>query len=233
MYKILIYSLTTILLLFTFTETSFAQYEDEWDDHYEERDAEDYDDENDGYSGGGDYDGSGDPSYDEDIPAYFCEECQEPEDYRNFAGNTARFGNFDDLSAIDQFYIINPDGDRALADINLMFRQFGFEGFSIPYWPAGTYEIVIQLPNGDMVSYIMHRLHGVLPVPYSDQDSPETPSDNSGGGDEEDNDDGEEDYYDDDDSGWEYWEDDDGPGGNVTIEDPDENGYFDEWQEEE
>jgi hypothetical protein len=238
MYKLTL-NMLLLLLTLSFVEVSKAQSEYEsYEDYYDYREEEgggsgNYDDatgSDDITDQDGDYFGS------DNMPTYVCAECgdpaDDPEDYRNFAANTARFGQFDDFNDIDQFIIMNLNGDHVIADIDWNFRRFGFEGFSLPVWPAWTYEITLVLPNGDMLKYTMHRQHGLLPVPYPDE---ETTSDNSGEGYGEEESEDEEEYYDEeDDNDWDYWEDDDGPEGIVTIEDPDEDGNFDDfWEEEE
>lgn len=165
-----------------------------------------------------------------------CEDCRDPyqypEDYVNFAFNQIYGPDaWMNLDQADDFHIMNSFGQSIYVDVDFVFQYFGFEGFRFPFWPRNLLEISISLPDGTIITQRRSVFQVNLPVgdQSNDDGGATTTGDGGGGGDEGDDD---EDYNDDDDYEWEEPEYDDGPEGVVTIEDPDEDGNFEEWCEE-
>lgn len=164
-----------------------------------------------------------------------CEDCRDandyPDDYINFAFNQL-YGPDAWLSyeQADDFFITNLDNQTVYVDVDFLFLGIGFEGLRLPVWPTYLLQFTLALPDGTLYIALRSIFQTSLPVPSSD-DSEQ--SDAGDGG----NDGGEDDEYDDyddyDDYDWEEPEF-DGYVGITGIEDPDEDGFFDdsEWCEE-
>lgn len=160
-----------------------------------------------------------------------CSECRDPHDYpddfANFAFNQI-YGpeawlSFDQA---DDFFVTNLDNQRVYVDVDFVFLGVGVEGFRLPYWPTNILEITLALPNGNLISASRSVFQTSLPVPSSTESNPY--EDYAGDDeDEEDVDPDAEDYE------WEEIEDDDYEG-STWIEDPDEDGNFEDadWCEE-
>ena len=160
-----------------------------------------------------------------------CADCRDanqyPDDFVNFAFNQA-YGpdawlTFDQA---DDFYITNLDNQTVYVDIDFVFLGFGSLGFQLPYWPTNLLQFTLALPNGNIYTVFRSIFLTGLPVPSSDDGDV---SGGNGGTEGED----EDDY---DNYGDEEWEepDYDEYEGETYIEDPDENGDYEEteWCEE-
>jgi hypothetical protein len=162
-----------------------------------------------------------------------CADCRDanqyPDDVVNFAFNQA-YGpdSWLTFEQADDFYITNLDNQTAYVDIDFVFLGFGFQGLELPYWPTNLLQFTLALPNGNIYTVLRSIFLTGLPVPASDDGDV---SGGDGGGEGEDE--GEDDY---DNYGDEEWEepDYDEYEGETYIEDPDENGDFDDpdWCEE-
>ena len=166
-----------------------------------------------------------------------CTECRDPveypDDFVNFAFNQV-FGRDGWLTPeqADDFFVSNLDGHRVYIDIDFVFLGIGIRGFRLPLWPANMVQITLALPNGEVYETLRSVFLTPLPVPASrEEEHTANPGDGSpsaaGGGD------GDDDHNDAEESDSEDPEIDD-PVGIVEIEDPDENGDFDDtdWCEE-
>ncbi len=164
-----------------------------------------------------------------------CADCRDanqyPDDFVNFAFNQA-YGPDAWLTfeQADDFYITNLDNQTAYVDIDFVFLGFGFQGLQLPYWPVNLLQFTLALPNGNIYTVFRSIFLTGLPVPSSDDGDV---SGGDGGTEGEDEDEGEDDY---DNYGDEEWEepDYDEYEGETYIEDPDENGDYEEteWCEE-
>ena len=172
-----------------------------------------------------------------------CDECRDPnaypEDYANFAFNQI-YGPDAWLSfeQADDFFVTNLDNQRVYIDVDYVFDGLHFEGFEVPLWPKNLVQIMLALPNGDLLKMYRSVFQTSLPVPASEENEPDNAGDSAsdehgdsgGGGGEADDDYGDPDAEDHD------WEGQEGGGyeGTTSIEDPDENGEFEEpdWCEE-
>ena len=162
-----------------------------------------------------------------------CADCRDanqyPDDFVNFAFNQA-YGPDAWLTfeQADDFYITNLDNQTAYVDIDFVFLGFGFQGLQLPYWPVNLLQFTLALPNGNIYTVFRSIFLTGLPVPSSDD------GDVSGGNGGTEGEDEDEDDYDN--YGDEEWEepDYDEYEGETYIEDPDENGDFDDpdWCEE-
>ena len=167
-----------------------------------------------------------------------CAECRDPheypDDFVNFAFNQA-YGKDAWLTydQADDFYITNLDNQRVYVDVDFVFLGIGLEGFRFPLWPTYILQFTLALPDGTLYTAFRSIYLTPLPVPSSEDSSQDdtTSSSDAGGGD-----DGEEDDYYDDYDEWDEWDEQeyDDYEGFVEIEDPDEDGNFDdsEWCEE-
>lgn len=169
-----------------------------------------------------------------------CDECRDPDDYPddyvNFAFNQV-YGpdgwmNFDQA---DDFFIANLANQRVYVDIDFLMLGIGVEGLRLPFWPTNLVQVRLALPNGNLYTALRSVFQTSLPVPASadrEQSDSNTGDNSSGGG--EGGADG-EDYEHDDTEGYD-WDDleIEEYEGNTWIEDPDEDGNFDEadWCEE-
>ena len=162
-----------------------------------------------------------------------CADCRDPDrypdDFVNFAFNQA-YGPEAWLTfeQADDFYITNLDNQTVYVDIDFVFRGFGFKGLELPFWPTNLLQVTLALPSGNIVTVLRSIFLTRLPVPSSDD------GDVSGGDGGSEGDDEDEDNYDHDHDDEEEEPDDDDYEGTTGIEDPDENGDFDEpdWCEE-
>ena len=162
-----------------------------------------------------------------------CADCRDanqyPDDFVNFAFNQA-YGPDAWLTfeQADDFYITNLDNQTAYVDIDFVFLGFGFQGLQLPYWPVNLLQFTLALPNGNIYTVFRSIFLTGLPVPSSDD------GDVSGGNGGTEGEDEDEDDYDN--YGDEEWEepDYDEYEGETYIEDPDENGDYEEteWCEE-
>jgi len=170
-----------------------------------------------------------------------CVACRDPheypEDFANFAFN--QFYGPDAWMSFDQaddFFITNLNNQTVYADADFVLLGFGFEGFRVPFWPTNLVRITLALPNGELYTAFRSVFRTSLPVGPADDGAQSgagghTPSGGSDGGDDEDDEyDGYDEYdeYDWDDLEFDDYE------GSTWIEDPDEDGNFDdtEWCEE-
>lgn len=170
-----------------------------------------------------------------------CSACRDPHDYPNDFANFAFNQIYGpdawlDFDLADDFYVTNLSNQRVYVDVDYVFLGFGFEGFRVPYWPTYILKITLALPNGNLLSVYRSVFQTSLPVPSSnesDQDDAGAGSSSSGGGDGG-GDEDDEDYGDfDADYEWDDIEFDEYEG-STWIEDPDENGDFQDpdWCEE-
>jgi len=169
-----------------------------------------------------------------------CAECRDPnqypDDFVNFAFNQA-YGPDAWLTydQADDFFITNLDDQTVYVDIDFLFLGIGFEGLRLAFWPTYILQFTLALPDGTLYTAFRSIYQTSLPVPSSVDSSQDdtTSSSDAGGGD--DGEEEEDDYYDDDD-GYDEWDEQeyDDYEGFVEIEDPDEDGNFDdsEWCEE-
>ncbi len=169
-----------------------------------------------------------------------CSECRDPHDYpddfANFAFNQI-YGPEAWLSCdqADDFFVSNLDNQRVYVDVDFVFLGVGVEGFLLPYWPTNILKITLALPNGDLISAFRSVFQTSLPVPASTESNPYY--DSAGGAHADDDDGYDEDEDDVDPDGGEYdWEEteSDDYEGSTWIEDPDEDGNFEDadWCEE-
>ena len=162
----------------------------------------------------------------------FCERCRDPyehpDDYVNFAYDQI-YGDdgWMDFDQADDFYITNRGGFVVYVDVDFIMQGLELFGLTVPMWPTNVIQISLALPNGNIYTTRRSVFHRTLPVPTSQDPAPGGPTE---GGDEG-GDEGVDDPEDDD----EEWE----PpeierNGRVEIEDPDENGDFQDtdWCEE-
>jgi len=173
-----------------------------------------------------------------------CDECRDPhefpDDYGNFAFNQI-FGPDAWLTVeqADDFFVTNLDNQRVYVDVDFVFNGMDIVGMQVPIWPTFQVQITLALPNGDLLTLLRSVFQTSLPVPASpdyEQNDDDTNDETSGdsGGDFDDGGEGENDYGEPDaDDDWDDYED-DGHQGTTTIEDPDENGEFEDpdWCEE-
>ena len=169
-----------------------------------------------------------------------CSECRDPHDYpddfANFAFNQI-YGpeawlSFDQA---DDFFVTNLNNQRVYVDVDYVFLGVGVEGFRFPYWPTNILKITLALPNGDLISAFRSIFQTSLPVPASTESNPYY--DSAGGAHTDDDDGYDEDEDDVDPDGGDYdWEEteSDDYEGSTWIEDPDEDGNFEDadWCEE-
>lgn len=165
-----------------------------------------------------------------------CEACRDPieypDDFVNFGFNQVYGPDaWLDFEQADDFYLINLAGDLVYVDIDYLFLGIGFKGLRLPFWPTNKLQITLALPNGKLYVAIRSTFLTSLPVPASPDNEPDDAGSNDGagshGGGEAD-----DDYNADIDE----WEDPDFEEniGVTGIEDPDEDGEFEEpeWCEE-
>jgi len=166
-----------------------------------------------------------------------CEDCRDPhrypDDFVNFAFNQL-YGPDAWLSyeQADDFFITNLDNQTVYVDVDFLFLGIGFRGLRLPFWPRNLLHFTLALPNGTLYTARRSVFQTSLPVPSSSDSEQSDPGGDGGEGDE--GDDHDNDNYDDYDADeWEEPEYDDYEG--ITrIEDPDEDGLFEEadWCEE-
>ena len=165
-----------------------------------------------------------------DLINIVCEDCRDPhqypDDFVNFAFNQL-YGPDAWLSydQADDFYLTNLENQTVYVDADFIFLAIGMEGLRLPVWPTYILQFTLALPDGTLYTAFRSIFQTSLPVPSSDDGE----LGDGGGGSEAEDDEG--DYIDDDE--WEEPEYDDYVG-TTRIEDPDENGFFDdaEWCEE-
>lgn len=168
-----------------------------------------------------------------------CADCRDPHqypaDFVNFAFNQLYGPDaWMTFELADDFYVTNLDNQTVHIDADFVFLGLGFKGLRIPFWPTYILRFTLALPNGQL--YTAHRsvFQTSLPVPSSlDAEQSDAESNDSSSYDDGDEGDGEDDYYDADIDEWEDAEYDDYEG-TTWIEDPDEDGDFDDadWCEE-
>jgi len=170
-----------------------------------------------------------------------CADCRDPEhypdDYVNFAFNQI-YGPDSWLpwDQADDMFISNLDLERVYVDADFVFYGFGFKGLELPLWPANLLQFTLALPSGRLYVALRSIFLTSLPVPATSEDvtndSGATGSSGSDSDDGEDEDDHDISFDEDPDD----WDDSDSDGlvGHVEIEDPDEDGNFEdpEWCEE-
>ena len=168
----------------------------------------------------------------------YCGACRDPDrfpnDYANFAFNQI-YGADSWLSPelADDFFVTNARGQRVYVDVDFVMTGFDFEGFRLPFWPRYLLQITMALPSGRVVSVLRSVFQTSLPVPSSPDVDPSDEPANDGGGTDGDEADEDYDFHYDEEFDWDYIEI-DGNDGHTWIEDPDENGNFEEpeWCEE-
>ena len=161
---------------------------------------------------------------------FVCADCrdanQHPDDFVNFAFNQA-YGPDAWLTfeQADDFYITNLENQTVYVDIDFVFLGFGLQGLQLPYWPTNLLQFTLALPNGNIYTVLRSIFLTRLPVPSSDDGGV---SGGDGGAEGEDEDDDNYDDYDGEEPEYDDYE------GTTGIEDPDENGDFDDpdWCEE-
>jgi len=168
-----------------------------------------------------------------------CVDCRDPEqypdDFVNFAFNQI-YGPDAWLSwdQADDMFITNLDNQRVYVDADFVFFGIGVRGFQLPLWPSNLLQFTVALPSGRLFTALRSIFLTSLPVPAT-RTSIVDNSDVSGaaGSDGDDGDEEEEDYFDGEEDEWEDPEFDDYEGF-TSIEDPDEDGNFEEpeWCEE-
>jgi len=165
-----------------------------------------------------------------------CTDCRDPhqypDDYVNFAFNQLYGPNaWLSYDQADDFFVTNLDQQTVYVDVDFVFLGFGFEGLRLPFWPTNLLQFTLALPDGTLYTALRSIFQIRLPVPSSDdteQSDVYSGSSSDGGGDGDEEEDDYADFYD-----WEEPEYDDYQGF-TGIEDPDENGFFDnaDWCEE-
>jgi hypothetical protein len=171
-----------------------------------------------------------------------CDACRDPEeypeDYANFAFNQI-YGPDAWLSfeQADDFFVTNLENRTVYIDVDFVFDGLNMGGIQLPLWPTYLVQITLALPNGDLHKLVRSVFQTSLPVPAS----PDIEHDDAGNGAWDDGggggggDEGDDDYGDPDAEDYD-WDDVefDGYEGTTSIEDPDENGEFEdpEWCEE-
>ena len=162
----------------------------------------------------------------------YCGDCRDPiehpRDYVNFAFNQVYGPDaWLDFDQADDFYIVNSDNQRVYVDVDYVMLGVGIKGLRLPVWPTNLLKITLALPNGDLHSALRSTFHGSLPVPANSGPSNGDRRSDRGGDDDEEYEIRDDDYD---------WDDVDLSGleGNTWIEDPDEDGNFDDtdWCEE-
>ena len=116
-----------------------------------------------------------------------------------------------------------------------VFFGVGVRGFQLPLWPSNMLQFTLALPSGRIFTALRSIFQTSLPVPATstsivdDSDVSGVAGSDGDDGDEED----EDDYFDGEEDEWEDPEFDDYEGF-TSIEDPDEDGNFEEpeWCEE-
>jgi len=164
-----------------------------------------------------------------------CEDCrspnQYPDDFVNFAFNQI-YGPDAWLSfeQADDFFITNLENQKVYVDVDFVLLGIELQGLRLPFWPRYLVQITLALPDGEMYTALRSIFQTSLPVPSSDGNAQTDPG---GGGDDDGEDDEDDDAYDDYDDEWEEPEYDDNVGVS-WIEDPDEDGFFEDpdWCEE-
>lgn len=171
-----------------------------------------------------------------------CDACRDPEeypeDYANFAFNQI-YGPDAWLSfeQADDFFVTNLDNQTVYVDVDFVFDGLTIHGFEFPLWPTYVVQITLALPDGDLHKLYRSIFQTGLPVPASPDNAQDDTGDGAwgedggnGGGGEGDDEHGDPDAEDYDWDDVEF----DGYEGSVSIEDPDENGEFEdpEWCEE-
>jgi hypothetical protein len=172
-----------------------------------------------------------------------CADCRDAQDYPadfvNFAFNQI-YGPDAWLSSeqADDFFVTNLDNQTVYVDADFVFLGLGFKGLRIPFWPTYILRFTLALPDGQLYTAYRSVFQTSLPVPSSDDTEPSEAesSDSSSyggdGGDDGDENDGDyDDVWDWDDFDYDDFDDFEGT---TWIEDPDENGEFDDadWCEE-
>lgn len=159
-------------------------------------------------------------------PGWLCEECRDPtefpEDYAAFAFN-AYFGD-EPWAFTSQLGIPFRVYNLELQWVVIWFEGFLFDGISL--WPD-TMDIFIRLPSGEIVRVEVVQNGPDMPIGENGDAPVPAVCSCGGGGDEYD-----EDEYSDDDEEFFWEEEEPEPYGVVEIEDPNEDGEFEEWVRE-
>jgi len=169
-----------------------------------------------------------------------CADCRDaheyPADFVNFAFNQL-YGpeSWMPYEMADDFFITNLSNQTVYVDADFVFLGLGFKGLRIPIWPTYILRFTLALPDGHLYTAYRSVFQTSLPVPASrdgEQSDAESSTSYSGGAGDEGGEDDDDYYYDVIDD-WEEWEYDDYEG-TTWIEDPDEDGNFDDadWCEE-
>ena len=169
-----------------------------------------------------------------------CVDCRDPEqypdDYVNFAFNQIYGPNaWLSWDQADDMFVTNLDHQRVYIDADFVFFGVGIRGFHLPLWPSNLLRFTLALPSGRIFTALRSIFQTSLPVPTtgtSIADNGDGSGTTGSGGDDGDEDE-ENDYFDAESDEWEEPEFDDYEGF-TTIEDPDEDGNFEEpgWCEE-
>ena len=172
-----------------------------------------------------------------------CVDCRDPEqypdDYVNFAFNQVYGPNaWLSWDQADDMFVTNLDHQRVYIDADFVFFGVGIRGFQLPLWPTNLLQFTLALPSGRLFTALRSIFQTSLPVPATITDLPADVDERSTTGldDGDSNEDGEESDeggYDADADEHEDLEFDDYEG-TTFIEDPDEDGNFEEpeWCEE-
>ena len=172
-----------------------------------------------------------------------CVDCRDPEqypdDYVNFAFNQVYGPNaWLSWDQADDMFVTNLDHQRVYIDADFVFFGVGIRGFQLPLWPTNLLQFTLALPSGRLFTALRSIFQTSLPVPATITDLPADVDERSTTGldDGDSNEDGEESDeggYDAEADEREDYEFDDYEG-TTFIEDPDEDGNFEEpeWCEE-
>jgi len=172
-----------------------------------------------------------------------CVDCRDPEqypdDYVNFAFNQVYGPNaWLSWDQADDMFVTNLDHQRVYIDADFVFFGVGIRGFQLPLWPTNLLQFTLALPSGRLFTALRSIFQTSLPVPATITDLPADVDDRSttgldDGDSGEDGEESDEGGYDADADEREDLEFDDYEG-TTFIEDPDEDGNFEEpeWCEE-
>lgn len=172
-----------------------------------------------------------------------CVDCRDPEqypdDYVNFAFNQVYGPNaWLSWDQADDMFVTNLDHQRVYIDADFVFFGVGIRGFQLPLWPTNLLQFTLALPSGRLFTALRSIFQTSLPVPATITDLPADVDDRSttglddgdSGEDGEESDEGGYDAEADEREDFEF----DDYEGTTFIEDPDEDGNFEEpeWCEE-
>ena len=175
-----------------------------------------------------------------DIICVDCRDAEQyPDDYVNFAFNQVYGPNaWLSWDQADDMFVTNLDHQRVYIDADFVFFGVGIRGFQLPLWPTNLLQFTLALPSGRLFTALRSIFQTSLPVPATITDLPADVDDRSttgldDGDSGEDGEESDEGGYDADADEHEDLEFDDYEG-TTFIEDPDEDGNFEEpeWCEE-